>query len=308
MIENNAPEINVVKVVAEKYLKRIIHIERTPKGLSTYVYRVTTDDGVFYARFLPEDASFATEVLVHDRLRNTGISVPRVVGFEHKNDQTGLSVMFLEEIPGASIEEVWPQTGLRELLGEAGRQLACIHTIPVDGFGFIDRSSYQVLKGEKRSFDAYFTANLAYDLHALNRYPFSDLERTQITNDVNKARCLLDVPQAVLVHGDFDVSHIYHSNGTYKGIIDFGETGGNNQLYDLASFNVCSPSPDGIAYSYLIDGYREITQLTDEDIYAAELMALFILLRFLGKKAEVPGARDYFFRLAKKQLERINNI
>ena len=280
-MNNNAPESQVIKTVAEKYLDDIISVERVPKGTSTYVYRVTTNAGTYYMRFLPEDASFAAEVLAHNTLCATGVSVPPIIGFEHKNEHTGLSVMLVGEIPGICIEDDPPQTNLQDIVREAGRQLAGIHSIPVDGFGWIDKGSYNTLKGEKHGFDEYFSEYLNSDLQTLCQYPFSDEERIRITDLMLTAQQILNVQNAVLVHGDFDISHIFHSAGRYSGIIDFGEIRGNNRLFDLATF--VGFYQDRILYSYLLEGYCEIAHLTDEDLYATELMALFIILRFLGK-------------------------
>jgi aminoglycoside phosphotransferase (APT) family kinase protein len=302
-MNNNIPECQVVKSVAERYLDGIISVERVPKGSSTYVYRVTTNSGTYYMRFLPEDASFAAEVLAHNALCAASVSVPRVIGFEHKNEHTGLSVMLVNEIPGICIEDDYPQTNLQDILREAGRQLAGIHSIPVDGFGWIDRSTYNTLKGEKQSFDEYFSEYLNSDLEALYQYPFSNEERILITDLMLTARQMLNVQNAVLVHGDFDISHIFHSSGNYRGIIDFGEIRGNNRLFDLATF--VGFYQDRMIYSYLLEGYCEITHLTDEDLYATELMALFIILRFLGKKVNA-NSREHWYRLAKKQLHQIS--
>ncbi len=292
-MDNNAPEIGVVKAVAEKYLNGIMNVERVLKGQSTYVYRVITDSGMYYTRFLPENASFAAEALVHNTLCDAGIGVPRVICFEHKNAYTGLSVMIVDEMPGVCIEDEWPRNGLQDILHEAGRQLALIHNIPVDGFGWIDRSFYETLRGQRRSFNDYFT---------------SDEERSQIADLMGTARRILDIPKAVLVHGDYDISHIFYSAGKYSGLIDFGEIRGNNRLFDLATFSLNDSSLKRIAYSYLIEGYRSIARLTGDDLYSIEYMALYIVLRFLGKKVDKPGARDFFFHLAERQLERINNL
>ena len=302
MKNTNIPESGVVKAIAEQYLDNIISVERVLKGTSTFVYRVTTNSGTYYMRFLPEDASFAVEVLAHNTLCTVGVSVPRVIGFEHKNELTGLSVMHVDEIPGICIEDDWPQKNLQDILREAGRQLALIHSISVDGFGWIAKDSYDKLKGEKHSFDEYFCEHLNYDLQALSQYPFSDEERRQINELMLRARQVLNVQNAVLVHGDFDISHIFHSSYKYSGIIDFGEIRGNNRLYDLATF--VGFYQDRITYSYLLEGYREIVHLTDEDLYATELMALFIILRFLGRKVNA-NSREHWYRLAKKQLSQI---
>lgn len=251
-MNNNAPDHEVVRLVAEKYLNNIMTVERVPKGSSTYVYRVTTNSGTYYLRFLPEEGSFATEVLVHNTLYTAGVRVPRVIEFEKRDERTGLSIMLLEEIKGNCLEDDMPQTNLQGILNEAGQQLAIIHSIPVEGFGWIDRSSYNKLKGEKHS---------------------------------------------------FDISHIFHSAGRYSGIIDFGEIRGNSRLFDLATF--VGFYQERTAYSYLLEGYSKIIYMTKEDLYAAELMSLFIILRFLGKKVN-SNSRGHWYRLAKKQLEQIN--
>jgi Ser/Thr protein kinase RdoA (MazF antagonist) len=211
-------------------------------------------------------------------------------------------MMLVEEVPGVCIEDDWPKTHLQDILRDAGRQLARIHSIPVDGFGWIDKNSHEMLKGEKPSFDEYFREYLQHDLRTLSQYPFSGEERKRIADLVLTAQPILNVPNAVLVHGDFDISHIFHSAGRYSGIIDFGEIRGNNRLYDLATF--IGFYQDRIIYSYLLEGYCEIVPLTDEDVYATELMALFMILRFLGKKVST-DSREFFYRLAKKQLDQM---
>lgn len=302
---SHAPDIETAKRVTERYLNDIRVIERVPKGRSTYVYRVVARAGTYYLRFLPEEGSFASEVLAHRLMREVGVRVPNVIAFEHKEPDTSLSFMLVDEIAGVSIEDDRPQSGLRVILRCAGRQLALIHNIPVDGFGWIDRRSYDALKGGHGTFDAYFCEHLRHDLETLHRYPFTDGERTRIADLMESARRLLNIKKAVLIHGDFDISHIFHSQGKYTGIIDFGEIRGCNPLFDLATF--IGFYKDQEMYSYLLEGYQTEKTLTEENKYAVELMALFILLRFLGKKAGA-DSHSHWFESAKRQLHRINRI
>jgi aminoglycoside phosphotransferase (APT) family kinase protein len=301
----NAPEVVDVITVAEKYIEQVIRVERIPKGSSTYVYRAVTNTESYYLRFLPEDGSFATEVFIHRTLSEAGISVPQIIGWEHKNELTGLSVMIEDEVPGISVEDERPKLNLQEIMRDAGRQLAHIHSITVDGFGWINKDYSDVLKGEKADFDEYFSEFLRSDLNTLHQYPFLKTERIRITELMIKAQEVLRVEQAVLVHGDFDISHIFHSAGRYSGIIDFGEVRGNNRLFDLATFT--GFYQDRRLYSYLLDGYREIAYLSEKDLYAVELMALFIILRLLGKKVNTVS-REHWYQLAMRQLSRIDEI
>lgn len=187
-------------------------------------------------RFLPEKSSFATEVLVHRKLWKVGVKVPQVIHFEDKNKMSGFSLMILDEVPGTCVEDENPRDLLKSVLNNAGKELALLHTIPVKGFGWINKESNCTLEGEKHTFDAYFCEFLEHDLDKLNEYDFSTIDRNKFRNYMYEAREKLNVSEAVLVHGDFDMSHVFHDNGVYSGIIDFGEVRGNNPLYDLATF------------------------------------------------------------------------
>ena len=98
-MNNEAPEAGLVKKVAGKYLDAIINVELVPKGWSTYVFRLITGPGIYYVRFLPEDASFATEVLAHNILFDIGVIVPRVIGFEHRNETKGTCFTRFRHLP-----------------------------------------------------------------------------------------------------------------------------------------------------------------------------------------------------------------
>ena len=303
-----APDERDVLHAVRRRLPEAESAARVPKGNSTYVYRVKTPSNTYYARFLPEAASFAAEVTAHRLMDAAGVRVPRIADFEHREESSGLSMMLAAEIPGVSMEEAWPARDVDEILREAGRQLALVHTIPVDGFGWIDRRSYDVLKSEKNTFPGYFDDYLADDLICLRYYTFTEKEQELIRAYMERARQVLDVPRATLVHGDFDTTHIFHAAGQFTGFFDFGEIRGNNPLFDLATFAYNDRSPGRTAYHSLVEGYREAAPLTDDGLFAVELMALFILLRYAGKKVEQVEKKpqnDHWYRLIQKQLKRM---
>ena len=241
-------------------------------------------------------------MLVLNKLSNLGMKVPKVLYFEEKNEITNLSLMILDEIPGDCIEDKSPDDNLREILIEAGRDLALLHSIPVNGFGWIDKKSHLKLKGEKLDFEDYFNEYLDYDLDTLRLYDFTQDEKNLIEKHMRVATSFVQVDDAVLVHGDFDISHIFHDSGKYSGIIDFGEVRGNNRLYDLATF--IGLYQDERSYSYLLEGYSQISNLSEDDLYSVELIALFIIVRFLGKKVN-HKYRNHWYKLAKRQLNRL---
>ena len=296
-----APALSTVTAVAKRYFKVIHTVERVSQGLSTFVYRISTEEGIRYMRFLPEQASFAAEALVHRLLRERGVWAPAVVAMEHQNRDTGLSLMITEEIPGRSVQDLEPGKSLPGILQEAGRQLALLHQVPVEGFGWIDRSCHNRLKGEHATFRAYLEEYMDEDLKALECYDFTSQQRKQYAKWMEEALQVLDTPRAVLVHGDFDISHIFHWDGRFTGFIDFGEIRGCNPLFDLGTLLWTDDSPEKIFYRSVCEEYGQVRPIEAEMHCAVSLMALYQLLRFLSRKKDT-GAKEFWYRKAVKQM------
>lgn len=92
-----------------------------------------------------QDASFAIEVKVHDLLIEQGINVPKVIYFEHKNNLVGLSLMIVEEIAGSIINDNYLENKFEHIFFDAGKQIALINQIKVQGFSWINRKSHDAL-------------------------------------------------------------------------------------------------------------------------------------------------------------------
>jgi aminoglycoside phosphotransferase (APT) family kinase protein len=247
------------------------HVERVSEGVSTYVYRITSDHETWYLRVLPEEeANFAPEVMVHTQLREMQVKVPEVIYVEPYNDLLQRSVMVTTEIPGRPIGQSQELGGeaLAEIVREAGRDLARINSLAVEGFGWVkrDASVTKVLQGEWPTYrefvDEYWEADLAYLSSASASYvlladEIAQLERVRAIYD-----SWLDVEQGYLVHGDFDTTHIYQEYGRYTGIIDFGEIRGADRWYDLAQFYMRDREElPWLLEGALMSGYGEVVAL-----------------------------------------------
>ncbi len=114
----------------------------------------------------------------------------------------------------------------------------------------------------------------------------------------------LDAEQALLAHGDFDVTHIYQRDGRYSGIIDFGEIRGGDPWYDLGHFRMHDgetlPTP---ALPWLLEGYAAVRPLPADHArrisFASLLIAIRALAHRLGKR---PGG--FLYRQALVAIER----
>ncbi len=265
--QSSVDVLHIQEVVKKIFPQDPARMERVTEGVSTYVYRITFPHETFYLRILPEEgASFAPEVTVHTQLRRMQIKVPEVIHFEHYNELLQRSVMATAEIKGQSLSQssTLSQEKMGEILGEAGRDLARLNMVLVEGFGWVrrDLADLRHLRAEWPTHRAFalehWEADVAYlAKHVLQRSEGPSLERVLSCYD-----SWLDSEQGYLAHGDFDTTQIYQDHGRYTGIIDFGEIRGAGRWYDLGHFHM----RDGELLPFhllpaLVCGYKEMASL-----------------------------------------------
>lgn len=285
--------IQVVQEVAKNVFTRDPErIERVYEGVSTFVYRVVFPGETFYLRVLPEeDASFAQEAAVHTRLRQMHINVPEIISFEDHNELLQRSVMITTEIKGLPLSQsgMLSQQACEEIMSEAGRDLARLNTVPVEGFGWIRRDS---ANGEhlRATWPAHRTFVLEHweaDLAYLAEHVLQPSEAVRVEQISARYDSWLESELSYLAHGDFDVTHIYQENGRYTGIIDFGEIRGASQWYDLGHFHM----RDGEQLSLrllpaLLAGYQEARPLSPDYEQRIRFTALLINIRALARSLQ----------------------
>ena len=278
----------VQRMVTEALGDRIpVSVERMGDGISTAVYRLRRAEDVFYLRVLPETGdSFGPEAYVHALLRQRGVRVPEVIYLEDCNEILQRSVMITTEIPGGPLADLPPGEATANILVEAGRELAIINSLPVEGFGWIKRDTGDVerLEAEQPTNRAFLLEDLDLYLSVLGSTVLTAREVSCIHDVIERHHAWLDGDQAWLAHGDFDLTHIYQENGRYTGIIDFGEIRGTGRFYDLGHFRL----HDGEQASYealpsLLAGYQQVEPLPPDHDGQIAFLSLLIGIRFLGR-------------------------
>lgn len=268
-----------------------LHIEPILEGVSTYVYRIHYANDIFYLRVLPEmNASFAPEVAVHKLLRDKHVKVPDILYFEHYNALLEQSIMVTTEIKGEHFGHCSTAQEQRNILIEAGQDLAIINSIPIKHFGWIRRDSAEPasLEAEHSSYRSFVEEFLESDLALLATEALNPSTITAIRAIIYRFDSWLDGEQAWLAHGDFDVTHIYQAQGHYTGIIDFGEIRGTNKLYDLGHFRLHDGETlTSLVLPYLLEGYQKITPLPadyeQKIAFSSLLIAIRTLVRIIRK-------------------------
>ena len=285
----DAPDLAAIRAVADRIFSRSIDltVTRVTEGVSTYVYRIERGAGTFYLRILPEaGAGFAPEAEAHRLLHECGVKVPEIVYVAQHDEALERSVMVTTAIAGSHIGHIPAHPQLRDIMLEAGRDLARINQIPVAGFGWImrDRSPALPLEAEHPTYRAFVAEYLDTALATLRRHVLDADESAAIRAILDRYDCWLDTDDAWLAHGDFDATHIYQENGRYTGIIDFGEIRGASRSYDLSHFRMHDgETVPARMLPWLLEGYRAVTPLPDDYERQISFASLLIAIRALAR-------------------------
>lgn len=286
MTTEQVESIGLMRDIVEQILPGThnLVIERVMEGVSTRVYRIRRGVETLYLRVLPEEgASFAAEALVHRLLRAEAVRVPEVLYTEPCHALLGRSLMVTAEVAGHAISANTSPAELEQILFEAGKNLAHINRVAVDGYGWIrrDPGAANRLLGEHATYRTWIEEEAGEALQVLAQAQVLSRREVQaIQAHMKDAATLVGDAQAVLAHGDFDGTHIYQQAGQYTGIIDFGEIRGTNSLYDLGHFQVEHPD----LLPFLLAGYADVAGLPHDYQLRIDLSSLLVATCRLGRR------------------------
>lgn len=254
--------------------------QRTPDGVSTQVYRLVRGSETFYLRIAEEaDENLETDAELHQRLRDLGVKVARVVHVEPFNTGIGRSTMITAEVPGNSLAEISAPAVASAVVEEAGADLALLNQVPVDGFGWVRRRGRRwPLQAEHGTYPPFATSYLPSPWPG----PLTPLFATPILDaieDLIEHERQRPAAQALLAHGDFDVTQIFCADGRYTGLIDFGEIRGTEPVFDLGHF--CLHDQETALLPALLTGYQRVRPLPADHEQSVRRSAILLGLRQL---------------------------
>jgi aminoglycoside phosphotransferase (APT) family kinase protein len=286
-----------------------VSVEAASDGRLVVVYRARVDNAVFYVRLAEEPGEdMTTDAEILDRLRTLGVSVPAVVAAEAAPAELDRSYMIVTEIPGRSLAQGGTDDEARGAARAAGRDTAIVNSLEVAGFGWLQRTGVQPLTAELTSYSEFVGSDLpeSWPGWLAGLFEPGQLDAFETLVEAERARV---VDAAHLAHGDLDVTHIYTHDGTYRGIIDFGEMRGAELYFDLGHFLLHDGETRSVQlFDSFLDGYTEVTALPDDHREAIRVSAILLGLRQVSLWLGPRGSRSPNSRLPRLRVAELANL
>jgi aminoglycoside phosphotransferase (APT) family kinase protein len=203
----------------------------------------------------------AKEALVSDWLTKWGeLPVPRFLCVDDRQEILPLRYALMTWLPGETVRALKTEPDTEQLYREMGRWLKRLHSLPMEGYGYVlDHGIVQ-----PSSTNSEFVAT-ALDA-AFRQFAEQGVDIAFVRQLESAARRRLpladDSAGPFFAHDDFQPGNLLavRDSGTLQltGLIDFGNARAADPLFDLAKALFCSAHEDPRSKRYLLEGYGAI--------------------------------------------------
>lgn len=236
-------------------------IEKVDEGVSTDVFKLLNSD-TYYLKIFSDNHSLASIVLANKLMLQEGVNVPEIQYSKEKDDAQNTRGFCIEkELKGRSIKEdpTLSEEEKEKIILEAGKDLAKLNSIPVESVGSVKGVEEGKLKAPWNNYNDFILKNIHNMLNQLSHSNVLSREQMdKIEKYIIQNQSLLNTENiSYLAHGDFCIEHIYHLDGEYSGIIDFGDMRGTSKFHDLAHFYTYNRD----YFEPLVKGYNSVYKL-----------------------------------------------
>lgn len=235
------------------------HLTQVASGYGEEVFEAVLDDRTVLFKADQEigKGRVVLEAWAHQRARELGAPVPRVLATDLGRETYPRNFIVIEKLPGVPLDQVDLGVDDRHrLIREAGRAIRAVHEIGVPGFGLLEEAAYlrtAQVQGEYDSWGDFLDQVLDLTLPVLRASGLiDDAEVDRIDRAVADHADYYELgPVGHLLHGKFDPAHVLVDKGEMTGIVDFGDRRSGDPAWDLGGFLVYHLAET----RFLLEGY-----------------------------------------------------
>jgi aminoglycoside phosphotransferase (APT) family kinase protein len=220
----------------------------------------------------------AAEVWACGRARAAGLPAPEIATHSLSPTEPGKPFTIMRVLAGAptSSPDIWRQ---------AGKSMRIAHGIGIPGYGPL-AVSHHGISGRHDTWQAALTSVLS---RASDLVTAGVLRRTladQATQAVMSSAVMHHHQPGVMLHRDLKPPHVFGDSGQLTGIIDWGDVGVGDPLFDIARVSMAGQD----VLAAFLDGYE--LDLTPE--LGASIRAYRILWNLEALSFEFRAGGDWF--------------
>jgi aminoglycoside phosphotransferase (APT) family kinase protein len=272
----NTPDTIVMDTVREVTRAPIVSRTRIEHGFANEVYDLAFDGAPSLIVRITRDAvkDMEPERWVLGQCEARGIPVPHIHLIKHLTlDGAPLHICIMEKLEGTRLcDTPLAPDDLRHVLNALGAWLARFHSIPIDGYGYLNGRG----EAEAKTYDgtADWLLTLVPEFEATAQHAGIALAELQRWLAFIDATLRVARPRSVLAHNDLYARHVLVKDGRLSGVIDFGEVSGEPALNEFAKWDFY----EGETYpvQWFKDGYA------DQALFAPANAPLYNALRLLN--------------------------
>lgn len=236
----------IAKVVEETLGERPKGLRPIPTYLDTIVCEVELRKRVVI--FKGSDPAgrdvdgIGLEAWASEKVREAGVPTPTIVAVDTSRKQLPMSYFIMEKAAGQPLSTL-PLEARRPYTVKVGGLLRQMHTIALEGFGWLDETVYKdngQIRGQSESWREALLEDIPRSLAFFRQNGALTPELLEIAERaVEKAEPLLrGVHKGSLLHGDLGSLHVWidPTQETITSIVDFGDRCAGDPLWDIIRY------------------------------------------------------------------------
>lgn len=288
------PKTVVAGLVAEMTDTAVVNIRRVVHGEVNEVYDVALDGAPSLVVRISHGGAEALEreAWVLGECAARGIRAPRAHGLRRLEvEGESLTAMVMDKVHGDRLCDVdLDEAEVRRVLGEVGAWLTELHSIPVQGFGYLDGRGVGKLATMDNWVTEFASTTPAFEEAGRAVGVAATTIRRWVREIVESLRAA-PPPRVTLIHNDLLAKHVMVHDGNLSGIIDFGEIAAEPAVSDFAKWDFYEG--ERFPVEWIQDGYGDASlfQPPNNRTYRALWLGTGLwLLRWYHETGFGPGA------------------
>jgi aminoglycoside phosphotransferase (APT) family kinase protein len=266
-------------------LGQVRSIRPAKRGMNNLATEINGTHVIRFDRLdLDEPCRYLSEQLAYQKLHEVGIPAPEVIALDLSKSICPYHYIILTKIDGVPLIDDWASFTEQQKADAgraAGRYLAMMHNIPLNGFGRLNFPKTRWIDHIEWFFAEYAPIVLQRGIIDQRIY---DRMRACIDN----MRPIIDsVTIGRLVHSDYQFENLLHRDGKITGIIDFEWSLSGDPSWDFKLDEQWDSDCPGSA-SYISEGYASLRALPDDHVLRVSLYKIKFYLDYLDGLSASP--------------------